>query len=180
MEWLDVVPELAGRIDRGCAVVIRTARGEELAEVLMVAETAPWAVRAKSETDGLRSKLVRIADQDDHERAGLAEAARPSRFDECRHLVEDGRWPVELLDVELLLDGGTTVVNLIKSDDFDLTALRAQFRDWFDFEVVLEPADRENEAVLLIPADPALRRTATAGGCGSGGCGCRAGSAVNP
>jgi len=178
MEWLDVVPELAGRLDRGCAVVIRSARGEELAEVLMVAETAPWVVRAKSETDVFRSKLVRIADEGDQERACLAEAARPTRFDECRHLVEDGRWPVELLDVELLLDGGTTVVNLIKSDDFDLTALRAQFRDWFDFDVILEPVDHENNAVLLIPADPSLARAATAGGCGSGscgsgGCGCR-------
>jgi hypothetical protein len=171
MEWLDVVPELAGRLDRGCAVVIRSARGEELAEVLMVAETSPRAVRAVSEADGFRSKLVRIADEDDQDRARLADAARPTRFDECRHLVEDGRWPVELLDVELLLDGGTTVVNLIKSDDFDLTALRSQFRDWFDFEVILEPVGRENEAVLFISADPALMRAATAGGCGSGGCG---------
>lgn len=171
MEWFDVVPELAGRLDRGCAVVIRSARGEELAEVLMVAESTPSSVRARTETDGFRSKLVRIADEDDHKRASLAEAARPTRFDECLHLIEDGRWPVELLDVELLLDGGTTVVNLIKSDDFDLTALRAQFRDWFEFEVILEPVGQENEAVLLIPADPAISRAATAGGCGSGGCG---------
>lgn len=168
MEWFDYEPELADSLERGRAVVVQSRRGEELAEVLIVSGSGNGTF--DPEPSPPHSLILRIADEADLGAGRLAEESREERFEACLGLLLDGRWPVDLVDVEILLDGRTTVAYVVKDDDFDLTALRSQFRAWFDFETILEPASLGEEAAILIPAAPALVGAAS-GGCGSGGCG---------
>ena len=139
--------------ERGRLLVIRTDRGEELGEVLLhlpsaSCERKPWrqsrdasaaapsTLMADDWAD--RPRLVRAALSEDLENSRQAERLRGERFDLCRQILGEGRWPLELLDVEPLLDLDTTVLHLLGPSGLDLDLLRAEFRGRCDFRVVFE------------------------------------------
>ncbi|MGO9598265.1 MAG: hypothetical protein ACLP7Q_09770 [Isosphaeraceae bacterium] len=137
--------------ERGQLVVIRSGRGEELGEVLLHVPSAscerkPWQQSRDASAAALstlladdwadRPRLVRAALSEDLENSRQAERLRGERFDLCRQILGEGRWPLELLDVEPLLDLDTTVLHLLGPSGLDL--LRAEFRGRCDFRVVFE------------------------------------------
>src|SRR4051794_24799646 len=82
---------------RGQTVVIRTHRGTELGEVLLDApdDEAPLPGSAR---------ILRAATAADLDRAARAALDAPRRFEACRAIFDEGDWPIDLIDVESLLD----------------------------------------------------------------------------
>ncbi|SIO59009.1 PSP1 C-terminal conserved region [Singulisphaera sp. GP187] len=149
--------------ERGMTVVIRSHRGTELGEVLAPLSSAP----GEEETP---TRVLRIAGSDDLEQARQAESTRPSRFEICQRLFQDGVWPMELIDVEPLLDDRRTVLHYLGPHRLDVTGLLSAFRSTYDLDVMLEPVGRD------VPDEEVAEDNVEAGGCGScgsdgGGCG---------
>ncbi|MDG3004638.1 hypothetical protein [Paludisphaera mucosa] len=148
---------------RGEAVVIRTSRGVELGEVL----TAD-AGRGRAGEDSVGAfRVLRRADADDFARGGEAGRLRGPRFDLCRRIVEEEGWPLELVDVEPLLDL-STVLHVLAFDELDPAPIRARFRVSCDFDVHVESPGDPPAAAEDAPA-PAAGRCGDCD-CGGGGC----------
>jgi hypothetical protein len=140
-------------LKRGQLVVIQTDRGDELGEVLLHLPSSSWeqklpersqetnAAGPSTSTVGASAewpRLVRSALPADLENSVQAQRLRGERFDLCRQILDGGCWPVELLDVEPLLDLNTTVLHILGPSGLDLALLRAEFQGRCDFRVVLE------------------------------------------
>ena len=159
---------LAGRVSwfaadepapgRGEAVVLRTPRGMELGEVL---KAEPSKARAGEDSVGV-FRVLRPADPADLERAAEAGRLRDARFDLCRRIVDEEGWPLELVDVEPLLDL-STVLHVLPLGDLDPAPVRARFRVSCDFDVHLESLGDEPE--------PEPAPAPAAGRCGDCDCG---------
>lgn len=142
-----------GPAERGQAVVVRSARGTEVGEVVAPApETArPGAAR-----------IVRAAGPEDLARWRSVGAEASGRRAACEELFGRGTWPLTVLDVEALLDDRRTVVYYLGPHGLDAAGLRQAVREAIDLDIVLEPVGRDE------PAEPA---GCGAEGCGGGGCG---------
>lgn len=148
--------EPEGQFERGQWVVVRSHRGTELGEVLFT------ELEGLAPSAGDAARVLRVADDGDMERARRAESERSARFDECRLLLESGHWPVELLDVEPLLDEGRLVLHYLGPHDLDVGPPRALFRQALRREVMFQ-------AVGLGPEAEAEENVDI--GCGGGDCG---------
>lgn len=139
--------------ERGQAVVVRTARGLELGEVLAA---------AGGQSERLEStvfEVLRAAGADDFQEAGAA----GKLLEICDRVVREGHWPLQLLDAEPLLDGRTLVLHYLGPHTIEGEGLLKALRHACGLDVWLEPAG-------IDPGSPAQRE----GGCGhceSGGCG---------
>ncbi|WP_406695145.1 PSP1 domain-containing protein [Singulisphaera sp. Ch08] len=165
--------------ERGTTVVIRSHRGTELGEVL-----APLS-SASSEAE-TAARVLRIAGPLDLEQARLAESARSTRFEMCQRLFQDGVWPMELIDVEPLLDDRRTVLHYLGPHRLDVTGLLSAFRSTYDLDVMLEPVGRdvpdEEEEEAEVEADEGGCESCGSeggGGCGSSGGGCGTGGGAS-
>ena len=161
--------------DRGQTVVVRSHRGTELGEVLVEAPDRSAAEVPHSAT----AHVLRPAGQDDIERAGLVSRTRDERFDACRRVFEGGVWPIDLIDVEPLLDDRRTVLHYLGPHRLDVTGVLAAFRDATDLDVMLQPVGRDVPDDERDP-DPADDHDggscgSEGGGCGTGGCGTSSG-----
>jgi hypothetical protein len=179
-------PASAGPFHRGQAVVIQSHRGMELGEVLIPIENA----RLPGSIDGLEPpashdagpietvgdpRVLRAAGSADLARAEESNSLQPARFARCQRILQDGGWPWEIIDVEPLLDGQTTVVHYLGPRQIEDATMLAQFRVACEFDVVFEPVGGE----LLEPDSVALNEDHSCGtGCGSGGCGSGGGCAA--
>lgn len=149
---------------RGHAVVVRTLRGLELGELLSV--DAP---RGRAGEDSVGPfRVLRRAEDEDLARAREADALRGPRFDLCRRIVEEEGWPLELVDVEPLLDF-STVLLVLPLGDLDPAPVRARFRVSCDFDVHVEPVGDE-PAAEPEPAPSAASNRCGDCSCGAGGC----------
>ena len=173
------VPPSAGRFHRGQAVVIQSNRGIELGEVLIRfdpaglpksiggAEPAATDFSGRNETSG-EPRVLRAAESEDLARAEDADASQPARFALCQRILQEGGWPWDLVDVEPLLDGHTTVLHYLGPRQIEDATMRARFRVACEFDVVFEPIGGELEG----PEPEDLDQDHGCGsGCGSGGCG---------
>jgi len=197
---LDPGTELALKIERGHAVVIQTDRGVELGEVLVApgpsspashtgsasgksgaAGSPAHAADPAAHHDPDRPRLLRLAGPADMEDARRSEALRAERFTLCQRILGDGGWPMDLIDVEPLLDQNTTVLHVLGALDLNLASLRAEFRSRSDFDVLFEPAGSSPGPTLApaeAPEHPAaaqesVRRCGNCD-CSDGGCGATA------
>lgn len=150
---------------RGDRVVVRSFRGDELGEV--VAET--------DEKPGTSPRLLRLATLDDLERGRAVAQDRSQRLAACESVFRDGEWPLELIDVEPMLDDRRTVLLYLGPHRLDASALVQALRDRCDLDAVLEPVglDESEEAE---PEDHGCGSCGTGGGCGTSGGGCGTGS----
>ena len=151
---------------RGQAVVIATRRGTELGTVVAEAGTI--------ESAPAMAEILREAGPDDLERARTATAERHRRFDDCRRVFDEGVWPIELIDVEPLLDDDRAVLHHLGPHGLDLAGLRAALRVACGIDLVLEPVGRDVPEPEAEPeADHGCGSCGSGGGCGSdsGGCG---------
>ncbi len=177
-------------LERGQLVVLQTDRGVELGEVLVAVDGTPvthGGVAAESsggsEGDGLSaatadgtSRVLRIAGPDDLLRSRRAAESRVDHFSLCQRVLEQADWPWEVVDVEPLLDGRSTVIHYLGPHRIDVATLRARFRTECDLDVVLEPVGTDLDTEYS--ADPAHEEQDVGGACGSCGSGGGCGSAL--
>jgi hypothetical protein len=163
--------EVGRALARGQAVVVRTERGLEVGEVLIGGGDENFGP-SPEDIDSDQPQVLRTAGPDDLNSHSRALALREDRFRICRRIVDDAGWPVELLDVEPLLDPRTTVLHLLGPEDLDLALLRARFRSLLEFDVVLEPVGWDAGAGLPPAVVPATTSPGRCGDCdcGDGGC----------
>lgn len=160
---------------RGQAVVVRSHRGTELGEVLV---EAPEGVAADVPSTGT-ARVLRVAGPEDAEAARRADRERGDRFAACERVFRDGVWPIELIDVEPLLDDRRTVLHYLGPHRLDVSGVLAAFRAGCDLDVMLEPVGRDipDEADDSQP-EPVDEHgcgscgSSEGGGCGSSGGGC--------
>jgi cell fate regulator YaaT (PSP1 superfamily) len=176
-------------LERGQAVVVLTDRGSELGEVLIGLPGAPAGAFPPAASEPAR--VLRPAGPDDLETARWLERDRPRRFDLCRRVIADHDAPVELIDVEPLLDGRRTVLHYLGPHQLDARALVAALSSTGALDVVLEPAGRDlpsgdihgcghcdcRDAHEEPPGERRPRSGAAHGGCSDCGTGCALASA---
>ena len=159
--------------ERSRTVVIRSHRGTELGVVL-----APVPERSTAEVPAAgTARILRAAGPDDLAAARDVSRERDRRFDACRQVFAGAIWPIELIDVEPLLDSRRTVLHYLGPHRLDVAGILAVFRAETDLDVMLQPVGRD------IPDDePAVNNDHDDDhGCGSctsgggGGCGTTAG-----
>ena len=157
---------------RGDVVVVRSVRGDEIGEVL--AETAP--------TPGSPPRLLRVVNAEDLERSRFVAQDRARRLLACERVFRDGEWPLELIDVEPMLNDQQTVLLYLGPHRLDSSGLVQALRDLCDLDAVLEPVGLDSaDDVEVEPEDHGCGSCGTGGGCGtssgdgcgtsSGGCG---------
>jgi len=135
--WFAVADELVADLRRGEPVVIRTSRGMELGEVL-IEPNAPRGGDRRAGEDSIGAfEVLRRADADDLAARGQAERLRDERFADCLALITESGWPIELIDVEPLLDP-TTILHYLALDEVDPALIRARFRVTRDYDVTFE------------------------------------------
>lgn len=177
------------RLARGDWVVVRTHRGTDLGEVLGPAprgfDTRPDLVpRTGDPVRPVAAPLLRLATPMDRKRAQEATARRSRDYEAAVAILNAGSWPIDLIDVEPLLDEGRTVLHYLGPHQIDAADLVAAFRDRLALDVVLEPAgpNLDGEAdddvvdVEVLEDDGCGSCGSKAGGCGS--CSTASGCAV--
>jgi hypothetical protein len=192
------LPGCETSLERDQLVVIQTHRGIELGEVLVpvggmsaLRENGRAESAARSSVDNSspspptdRPHLLRPAGPEDLIRGQQAEELRPGRFTLCQRILQDGNWPLEVIDVEPLLDGNAIVLHYLGPHQLDVRPLRAWFRMACDLEVVLEPFGIDPESALPDwitqtddedeDQDEEVESTCGNCDCGAGGCGTKA------
>lgn len=163
--------ESAG-LQRGQTVVIRSHRGTELGEVLV---PVPADSSAELTPEPGSTRIVRVAAEADFERARQADHDRAARFERCRRVFEDGVWPLELIDVEPLLDDRRVVLHYLGPHRLDVSGLLATLRATCDLDVVFEPVGRDVDVNELGDSERADGSAGGCGSCGSGSGGCGSG-----
>src|ERR1051326_6250837 len=166
----------AFQVDRGDAVVARSYRGLELANVLCES-TAGHAHFLPNTTLG---KLLRRAAAEDLVRAEGMRRRSHDVFASACCVVRDFNLPVEILDAEMMLDGKQTILHYVSRDSFDERELISRLSSEFNSQMCLHS--------LVLPAAtdddehgcdrPACGRGSdgSCSSCSSGGCsGCGAG-----
>ena len=186
-------PETDQVPQRGQTVVIRTDRGLEVGEVLAPLAASPSTSPARHGSadggedrgsarspapDPGRPGLLRAAGPEDLERARRSERLRDEQFPVCRRILEEGGWPLDLLDVEPLLDLSTTVLHVLGPHDLDLALLRARFRSLSNFDILFESVGSESSLDHETPTGQPSPSSGRCGdcNCSEGRCGSRTGS----
>lgn len=153
--WFAADGGLAPELQRGASVVIRTSRGMEFGEVL-IEPAAPPNSGGRAGEDSVGSfEVLRRANADDFALRDQAESLRGERFADCLWLIVESGWPIELIDVEPLLNP-TTVLHYLVLDEVDPALIRARFRTTRDYDVTFEDQTAAEVSVKK-------------GGCGGGG-----------
>jgi cell fate regulator YaaT (PSP1 superfamily) len=160
-------------LKRGQIVVIRSHRGTELGEVLLEGTPAQGATSLPPQVGSAR--VLRTAGPEDLERARQAELERSRYFTICQQVFRDGVWPLDLIDVEPLLDERRTILHYLGPHHLDVEGLLAVFRSAHDLDVTLEPAGKDLPEPQDLTTD-----SPQAQGCGhcvsEAGCGSKPGS----
>jgi hypothetical protein len=153
---------------RGDRVVVRSRRGLELAEVLRAAVPG-HAVFLPNTTVG---QLLRRAGPADEEAAARMRQRAQQVFARGAALLGELDLPLEVLDVEVLLDGRQAVLQHLRWADCDVRPFVSTLAREFDLLITL--TDLTRPEALLADEEPAGCGSCGSGGCGScgsGGCG---------
>jgi cell fate regulator YaaT (PSP1 superfamily) len=154
--------------ERGQTVVVRSPRGLELGEVLLKADRAAEEPGSTPPRDS-EPRVLRAAGVTDRDRARQLARERSSRLEVCERVFQDGLWPLQLVDVEPMLDGHRMVVHYLGPHRLDASGLVQAFRERCGFEVFLEPAGIDADEKEADEAARGCGHCGHEGGCGSGG-----------
>jgi len=164
-------------LERGQRVVIQSDRGIELGEVLLRLD--PPELQPPDPDRG-SARLLRVAGTDELASFRRSEELCAERLVQCREILEQGDWPVELLDVEPLLGAETIVLHCLYLDDFEPSVLRARFRSECGFDVLFEPLNpafqRQPATAEETPSPSSTKSRCGDCDCAGDGCGSRGGS----
>jgi cell fate regulator YaaT (PSP1 superfamily) len=119
---------------RGQQAVVRSHRGLELATVLGPA-SAGHAHFLPNTTVG---QILRLATPEDHQTAYELRTRAQQLFADARHLAAASELPIEVVDVEVLLDGEHAVVHSLRWGDFDPRPFVSALSRKFDLHLSLE------------------------------------------
>jgi PSP1-like protein len=159
---------------RGDQVVVRSHQGLELGVVMC--PVTPDHARHLSER--ALGELVRRATPEDEHQAERLHARGALLFAEARRLAAELRLPLEILDVEVLLDGQQAIVHHLRREDCDYRPLVSALSRKYDLLLVMQnlalPAEVSDE-------EPGCGRpdcgqgaggctSCSSGGCSTGGC----------
>jgi len=166
---------------RGARVVIQTARGLEMGTVL-----CPAGVRQARLLGATSSgTLLRIVTDDDLQSLSILRGREQALFEAGRRWVETLGLPLEIVDVELLLDGRQAWLNFVGGETVEMGELPTRLAEESGVEVHLEnlaiPATKHDEAEHHGCRKPDCGKTL--GGCSScgsgGGCSTCGGTKVD-
>jgi len=172
------LPQAGGPFNRGQTVVIQSRRGVELGDLLIVFDggilTDSFHVFGPQESDNCRGigktgepRVLRAAGSKDLARAHQMNTLRRDRFAHCQRVLEEQGWPWEILDVEPLLDGHSTVLHYLGPQKLETLSLRTRLRADCGFDVVLQPFGSEADRIKL---EAHHAQCGCVSGCGSAGC----------
>jgi cell fate regulator YaaT (PSP1 superfamily) len=133
------------QVARGDAVVVRSYRGLEIANVLCES-TLGHAHFLPNTTLG---KLLRRAAPDDLTRAENMRERSHQVFSTARQIVNDLNMPLEVLDAEMMLDGKQAILHYLSSQPFEERDLVSRLSRQFETQVCLHtlalPPDTEED-----------------------------------
>src|SRR5437899_2967064 len=161
--------------ERGERVVVRSPRGQELGVIMRPANTGHGRLLA----DQFVGQILRVATEGDLQLAERMKQRSQKLFEDSRRLVCELALPMEILDVEVFLDGRQAVLHYLRWEDCDprplMDALSQRYRLLITLHDLALPNTGETEA----EPEPELA-SCGAGGCGAGGCGsCSAGNCAS-
>jgi len=151
---------------RGDRAVVRSARGLEVGTVLCPA-TPGHARHLPNTTVG---ELLRLASADDEAAAEASGRRGQHIFDDARGLAAELALPLEVLDVEVLLDGGPAVIHLLRWAECDVRPFVSGLSKRHDVQVLLEDVGRPKEEDHGCGRPDCGRGEGGCSTCGTGGC----------
>jgi hypothetical protein len=163
----------------GESVVIRSARGLELAEVLcQVDDCTPLP--------GITGEILRRATPQDKEQAEMQRLRGQQLLVDAQQLIEQMELPLAPLDADVLFDGGSAVLHVLCWDKCTFTPFVEELRTRRGLLVTLQDQSRpteEHEHGCSECGSAGGCGSCGEGGCGNGGCGsgsCSSGKIDNP
>ena len=153
----------AGCRDRGSIVVVESARGTELGEVLAASTTADGNTPS--------GRVLRLATVEDRDRARLLELERERRLMLCERVLREADLPVELIDAECVFEEGRTVVTYLGPAEAVSSAVLESVRESYGLDLVFQAACRETlQAMSRRVTSPSPTSGGGCGGSDGGGC----------
>jgi cell fate regulator YaaT (PSP1 superfamily) len=160
---------------RGERVVVRGARGVEIAEVLRPA--TPRHARFLPNTSV--GQLLRRLSRADEQSEGAMRLRSQQVFERGGELAAEMGLPLMLLDVEVLLDGEHAVLHQLRGEDADVRPFVSTLSREFAMHITLVDLSRnregatsdEDDHVGCGRPDCGQREDGGCSTCGSGGCG---------
>ncbi|HEV3263128.1 MAG TPA: PSP1 C-terminal domain-containing protein [Gemmataceae bacterium] len=155
---------------RGDRVVVRSHQGLELGVVLCPATDG----HARFLNRTARGELLRMAGGEDERAAEQSRRRGQHMFEDGRRLVAELGLPLEILDVEVLLDGTQAVVHHLRGDECDYRPLVSGLSKLYEILVTMQNLAVPKEPAAAGCGKPGCGQAGGGGGCsscGSGGCG---------
>ena len=137
-------------LQRGQFVVLRTPRGLELGEVLGQVRTHQISAEPVA--------IARVADSNDMECVTDAARTRSRLLELVESIFSQGQWPIEVVDVEQLLDPERVVVYYLGPYPLETDGLCALVKEQFGPELIFELAGTPSNSA---------ETSCSSGGCGS-------------
>jgi hypothetical protein len=147
---------------RGERLVVRSPRGQEIAVVLCAAGPGHNGILA----DAFVGEILRPATPGDLELAERMQRRSQALFEHARRVTAELQLPLEILDVEILLDGRQAVLHHVRWAECDPRPLMDPLAQGHHLLVTLHD-------LALPPMEPEPAEPTGCGreGCGAGGCG---------
>ncbi|MHB1424053.1 MAG: hypothetical protein ACYC3I_12825 [Gemmataceae bacterium] len=167
---------VASRLRRGERVVVRGARGVEIAEVLCQATPQHAHFLPNTSTGQLLRRVVAADEQTEIDMRIRAQQL----FERGGQLAAEIGLPLVLLDVEVLLDGEHAVLHHLGGEGADVRPFVSTLSREFALHIALIDLSRDREGAVLEESEeeagcgrPDCGRGADGGcsSCGDGGCG---------
>jgi cell fate regulator YaaT (PSP1 superfamily) len=155
-----------GEFQRGDRVVVRSHQGLELGVVLCPAqaEHAPFLSRT-----ALGELLRPVTDFDDKQ-AQQVERLGQRVFADAQGLARQLELPLEILDIEILLDGQQAIVHHLRQVDCDYRDLVSALSKKYDLHIRMNNLALPKEETIGCGEPNCGQLTGGCQSCGSGGC----------
>src|SRR5229473_886214 len=152
---------------RGARLVVRSHRGQEIGIVMRPATEAHSHLLA----DRFVGQILRPATEGDLELAERMRQRSQELYSEARRFVAELLLPMEVLDVEIMLDGRQAILHYLRWTECDprplMDPLSEQYRLLVTLhDLALPAAEPDHEEHIACDSG-----ACGSGGCGSGGCG---------
>jgi cell fate regulator YaaT (PSP1 superfamily) len=151
---------------RGDRVVVRTSQGLELGVVMCPAqpEHAPFLSRTAL------GELLRPLTERDERQAEQVERLGQRVFDDAQGLVRELELPLEILDIEVLLEGQQAIVHHLRQIDCDYRGLVSALSKKYDLHIRMNNLALPKEETIGCGLPNCGQLTGGCQSCGSGGC----------
>ena len=159
-------PERDGDLyDRGQSVLVRTERGLELGEILGAPKPAPDA----------DSPYAILRPTTDHDRQFLSASnhSRAELLSICDTVFQEGTWPLDLIDVEILPPFGSeetqAILHYLGPHGLDTEGLSEALKERTGLTLRFQPAGLDADPLEVPDEEPDV--CSRCGSSGGGGCG---------